>query len=248
MMTLSNVLTVEISIRRFTAYWSIAPNQVVSLIANLRVERPASTYSESKLWILRSRLTGKFNKWAKLRWAVFFKFYSAVWSGPTCSHVLSQNNFRQGLVSKRKTHLLCFLLFVSWHVITLSPAHCLPILPNIIIPFFALFQCLPRFNWVGSNILPCMLCLVYYRTSFCVQISQFPICFEVTFGNYLREIHQNGRFNVTRHSWPIMTIASVTFGFGDSPLILGLGFLLVLFINIALSPYSVSKLQKIWVI
>ena len=109
MMTLSNVLTVEISIRMLTTYWSIAPNQVVSVIANLRVERPASTYSESKLWILRSRLTGKFNKWAKLRWAVFFKFYSAVWSGPTCSHVLSQNNFRQGLVSKRKTHLLCFL-------------------------------------------------------------------------------------------------------------------------------------------
>ena len=49
MIILSNVLTVEISIRRFTTYWSIAPNQVVSVIANLRVERPASTYSESKL-------------------------------------------------------------------------------------------------------------------------------------------------------------------------------------------------------
>ena len=143
----SNVLTVEISIRMFTTYWPIAPNQVVSVIANLRVERPASTYSESKLWILRSRLTGKFNKWAKLRWAVFFKFYSAVWSGPACSHVLSQNNCRQGLVPRRKPGLLCFLLFVSWHVITLSPAHCLPILPNIIIPFLVFFQCLPRFNW-----------------------------------------------------------------------------------------------------
>ena len=45
----SNVLTVEISIRMFTTYKSIASNQVVSVIANLRVERPASTYSESKL-------------------------------------------------------------------------------------------------------------------------------------------------------------------------------------------------------
>ena len=173
----SNVLTVEISIRMFTTYWPIAPNQVVSVIANLRVERPASTYSESKLWILRSRLTGKFNKWAKLRWAVFFKFYSAVWSGPACSHVLSQNNCRQGLVPMRKPCLLCFLLFVSWHVITLSPAHCSPILPNIIIPFFAFSNVfLVLIDRAGPNFLTNMLCLVYYRTSFCLfihlQVSQ----------------------------------------------------------------------------
>ena len=173
----SNVLTVEISIWMFTTYKSIASNQVVSVIANLRVERPASTYSESKLWILRSRLTGKFNKWAKLRWAVFFKFYSAVWSGPACSHVLSQNNCRQGLVPMRKPCLLCFLLFVSWHVITLSPAHCSPILPNIIIPFFAFSNVfLVLIDRAGPNFLTNMLCLVYYRTSFCLfihlQVSQ----------------------------------------------------------------------------
>ena len=182
MMTLSNVLTVEISIRMFTTYWSIAPNQVVSVIANLRVERPASTYSESKLWILRSRLTGKFNKWAKLRWAVFFKFYSAVWSGPTCSHVLSQNNFRQGLVSKRKTHLLCFLLFVSWHVITLSCSLLTDIAEYyhpIFLPLSNVFIVL--IDRLGPIFHTCMLCPVYYRTSFCLfiylQVSQFPTCF-----------------------------------------------------------------------
>ena len=175
MMTLSNVLTVEISIRRFTTYWPIAPNQVVSMIANLRVERPASTYSESKLWILRSRLTGKFNKWAKLRWAVFFKFYSAVWSGPACSHVLSQNNFRQGLVSKRKTHLLCFLLFVSWHVITLSPAHCLPILPNIIIPFFAFSNVFLVLIELGQIVLHvCFVWCIIGLRFVCSLIFRFP--------------------------------------------------------------------------
>ena len=144
----SNVLTVEISIRMFTTYWPIAPNQVVSVIANLRVESPASTYSESKLWILRSRLTGKFNKWAKLRWAVFFKFYSAVWSGPACSHVLSQNNCRQGLVPTYEKTL--FALFSAFCVLACHyslPCSLLTDIAEYYHPIFCLFQCLPRFNW-----------------------------------------------------------------------------------------------------